>query len=435
MPRLALGESNNMKRLFAILGILAIGFALGGVVSQAFPAARTLLEATGLFDFGKPQERESESSGTASATKGVPDHGEERVVRMTPEQISADEIDVTSVGEGSLVRKLIVPGTVVPNADRIARVPAKVVGTVAQLRKRLGDLVTEGDEVALIDSREVADARSEYLTALVNFDLQKTMFERAQQLWNQKISAEQQYLQARATFAQAQLRFDLARQKLSALDLDANELADAAKKDAVSPGALNLRQYRIRSPVSGRVVERRVDQGMAVGQEGNPSDLYTVADLSSVWVELAVPAPDLETIKQGQRVVISSGNNGNKGEGRIMFVSPLLNQETRSARVIAEIDNRSLIWRPGLFVTADIVIGEERVDLRIPRVALQTINGRSVAFVRTPEGFQKRDLKIGMVDEEFVEVTDGLAPREHIAVSNTFLIKAELGKTETSHDD
>ena len=88
-----------------------------------------------------------------------------------------------------------------------------------------------------------------------------------------------------------------------------------------------------------------------------------------------------------------------------------------------------------MFVTAEIVIGEEFVDLRIPRVALQTINGKQVAFVRTPEGFQKRDLKIGMTDEEFVEVTDGLAPREHIAISNTFLIKAELGRTEASHDD
>jgi cobalt-zinc-cadmium efflux system membrane fusion protein len=294
-----LDESNNMKRLFAILGILAIGIALGAVMSQAFPAARAVLEATGLLDLARPHQREAEPVGTASASKGAADHAEDGLVRMTPERISADEIDVTPVGEGSLARKLIVPGTVVPNADRIARVPVKVVGTVAQLRKRLGDLVIEGEVVALIDSREVADARSEYLTALVNFDLQKTMFERAQQLWNQKISAEQQYLQARATFAQAQLRFDLARQKLSALDLDASELADAAKKDAVSPGALNLRQYQIRSPVSGRVVERRVDQGMAVGQEGNPSDLYTVADLSSVWVELAVPAPDLDAIKQG----------------------------------------------------------------------------------------------------------------------------------------
>jgi cobalt-zinc-cadmium efflux system membrane fusion protein len=430
-----LDESNNMKRLFAILGILAIGIALGAVMSQAFPAARAVLEATGLLDLARPHQREAEPVGTASASKGAADHAEDGLVRMTPERISADEIDVTPVGEGSPARKLIVPGTVVPNADRIARVPVKVVGTVAQLRKRLGDLVTEGEVVALIDSREVADARSEYLTALVNFDLQKTMFERAQQLWNQKISAEQQYLQARATFAQAQLRFDLARQKLSALDLDASELADAAKKDAVSPGALNLRQYQIRSPVSGRVVERRVDQGMAVGQEGNPSDLYTVADLSSVWVELAVPAPDLDAIKQGRRVVISSGNNGNKEEGRIMFVSPLLNQETRSARVIAEIDNKSLIWRPGLFVTAEILIGEERVDLRIPRVALQTINGKKVAFVRTPEGFQKRDLKIGIVDEEFVEVTNGLVPHERIAISNTFLIKAELGKAEAGHDE
>src|SRR5262245_29079167 len=108
--RLDLDESNNMKRLFAILGILAIGIALGGVVSQAFPAASAVLEGTGLFDLGSAHEREAEPVGTASAAKGPADHAEEGLVRMSPERISADEIDVTPVGAGSLARKLIVPG-------------------------------------------------------------------------------------------------------------------------------------------------------------------------------------------------------------------------------------------------------------------------------------------------------------------------------------
>jgi membrane fusion protein, heavy metal efflux system len=253
-------------------------------------------------------------------------------------------------------------------------------------------------------------------------------------LWDKRVSAEQQYLQARATFAQAQLRFDLARQKLSSLNLDANELANAAKKDASSPGTLNLRQYEVPSPISGRVVERKVDQGMEVGQEGDPSDLYTVADLSSVWVELAVLTADLDLIKEGQRVLIISGGDSSKqGEGRIVFVSPLLNQETRSARVIAEVANETLSWRPGSFVTAEIVIEEEPVEVRVSRMALQSIGGEQVAFVRTPEGFQRRNLKIGKADDQAVEVVAGLSPNEQIAVSNTFLLKAELGKTATQY--
>jgi membrane fusion protein, heavy metal efflux system len=176
---------------------------------------------------------------------------------------------------------------VTPNSDKVARVPVRVVGTVARLDKRLGDVVKHGEIVAVLGSREVADAKSEYLTASVDLELQKTMFERIESLWNRQVATEQQYLNSRATFRQVQLRLDLARQKLAALGLDVNELADAARRDAANPGALNLRQYEIRAPIGGQVVERKVDQGASVGQEGDPSELYTIADLSSVWVELA----------------------------------------------------------------------------------------------------------------------------------------------------
>jgi membrane fusion protein, heavy metal efflux system len=270
-------------------------------------------------------------------------------------------------------------------------VPVRVVGTLARLDKRLGDLVKQGEVVAILGSREVADAKSEYLTASVDFELQKTMFERIESLWNRKVASEQQYLNARATFRQAQLRFDLARQKLSALGVDANEVAEAPTRDAANPGALNLRQYEIRASISGQVVERKVDQGASVGQEGDPSEHYTIADLSSVWVELAVPTADLEAVEVGQRVLISGADKSKRGdEGRITFVGPLLNQETRSARVIAEIDNKPLRWRPGSFVTAEIMIEEHQVQLQLPRAALQTMEGKRVAFVRTPEGFASR---------------------------------------------
>jgi cobalt-zinc-cadmium efflux system membrane fusion protein len=170
-----------------------------------------------------------------------------------------------------------------------------------------------------------------------------------------------------------------------------------------------------------------VDQGTSVGKEGEPSALYTVADLSSVWLELAVPTADLDQIKEGQRVLITSG--GKRGEGRIIFVSPLLNQETRSARVIAEVDNKTLSWRPGSFVTAEVVIGAEPAEVVVPRDSLEVMDGEQVAFVRTAEGFQRRNLKIGRTDDQAVEVVAGLSPNDRIATSNTFLLKAELGKT------
>jgi cobalt-zinc-cadmium efflux system membrane fusion protein len=356
---------------------------------------------------------------------------------MPPERIEAQEIEVTLVEKSVLARRLTVPGTITLNMDVVARVPARVVGTVMQMRKRLGDPVAQGEVVAILDSREVADAKSEYLTASGSFDLQQKMVEGVQLLRGQRIATEQQYLQARATFLEAELKLDLARSKLSAFNLDPAEVAKTVKQEsAAAPGVSSLRSYEIRSLISGRVIERKVDVGSLVGNQGDPSDLYTVADLSSVWVELAVPTADLGVIKEDQRVLIASGGeNGKLGEGRIIFISPLVNPDTRSARVIAKIDNKALIWRPGSVATAGIVIKEEPVDVRVPRAALQTIGGESAVFVRTSDGFQKRAVKIGRSDEEAVEITSGLSAGEEIAVKNTFLLKAELGKGEAEQGD
>jgi cobalt-zinc-cadmium efflux system membrane fusion protein len=425
-------------RVAVILTAIGFGITVGGFVPQVSQPIRNALLMAGL----RAEEQTASLASSKASTSNAGDLGRlqsgsepQRLngfVKMSAAQVEAASIEVAPLGKGELTRKLVVPGTVTPNGDKIARVPVRVVGTVARLDKRLGDVVKQGEVVAVLGSREVADAKSVYLTTSVDFELQKTMFERIESLWNRQVASEQQYLNARATFRQAQLRFDLARQKLFALGVDANEVAEAATRDAANPGALNLRQYEIRAPIGGQVVERKVDQGASVGQEGDPSELYTIADLSSVWLELAVPTADLEAVEVGQRVLISSGDKRKRGEGRIMFVGPLLNQETRSARVIAEIDNKQQSWRPGSFVTAEIVIEEHQVQLQLPRAALQTMEGKRVAFVRTPEGFASREIKIGKANDEAVEITAGLSIGEQIAVSNTFLLKAELGKAEAA---
>ena len=414
-----------MKRILTVLAALAIAVALGRVVLQLLPTAPTQAEQTAAKD-----------ESTPSGSKGEAGKPPEGLINMPPERIEAQEIEVASVGKGTLARVLTVPGTITLDPGRVARVPARVVGTVTQMRKRLGDPVTQGEVVAVLDSREVADAKSEYLTASVAFDLKKTLLERVQKLWEKRFAPEQQYLQGRETFQQAELRLDLARQKLTALNLDPAEVVKAAKQEsATASGGSTLREYQIRSLIAGRVVERKVDVGSLVGSQGDPADLYTIADLSEVWLELAVPIADLDIIAEGQAVAIASLIGGKRGEGRIIFISPLVDPNTRSARVTAAIDNKTLIWRPGAVVTADVAVKEEPVELCVPRAALQTMDGESVVFVRTQGGFERRDVTVGRSDENTVEITSGLSAGEQIAVKNTFLLKAELGKGEAREGD
>jgi len=244
-------------------------------------------------------------------------------------------------------------------------------------------------------------------------------------LWDKKISTEQQFLRSRNQAANAKMRYDIARQKLFALSLTAEEIAGLPIEPETS-----LRRQEVRAPIAGRIVERKVELGVAVGRDQLETELFVVADLERVWVELAVSPRDLPLIKEGQSVSVTSRGVSGRAEGKIVFISPMLDKETRSARVVVEIANNDGIWRPGSFVTAAIAFEEQAASVVVPTAAIQTIGSEQVAFVRTQKGFAKRPVILGQSDDSVVEVVSGLRPGEIIAVSNTFPLKAELLKAQ-----
>lgn len=424
--------------LLASAGVPAFAFTFAaGPGGDAPPGKSQQGEAAHADGDGHDHGKPAAGTGGGGHAHGEHEHSEaeEGHVKMTPEQVETQDIRVAKAEGGTLSRHILVPGTITPDTDRIARVPARVVGTVAEMRKRLGDTVKKGEVVAVLDSREVADAKSEYLTASVKAELEKTNFDRQQALWDKRISAESAFLNAKAVYSEATLRQDLARQKLSALGLNATEVAKLAKQDEKSTDTSTLRQYELRSPLSGRIVERKVDVGTAVGKEGDPSDVYTVADLSTVWIELSVPTSELAKVKEGANVAVTPSREGGEREtqGKVIFVSPLLNADTRAARVVVALPNKDMTWRPGTYVTAEVEISRDDVPVLVPKSALQTVEGKRVVFVRTDEGFEKREIGLGRSDDDAFEVVADLKPGEEIAVANTFLIKAELGKSEADH--
>jgi len=342
---------------------------------------------------------------------------------LTQEQITTAGVELTTVGEGTLARRITVPGTVVPHADRIARVSVRLSATVAELRKKIGDPVAKDEILAILESREVADAKSEYLAARLTDELQQDLFQRDKMLWDKRVSNEQQFLRSRNAAAQTRMKLDIARQKLLALGIAQQEIATLPEEPEGS-----LRRQAIRSPIAGRVVERKVDLGTAVGRDNLETELFVIVDLDQVWVELAISPGDLPAIKEGQPVSISARAVTDKVDGKIVFISPLLDKETRSARVVAEIANGEGVWRPGSFVTAAIAVEEQAVPLVIPASAVQTIDNEKLVFVRTPEGFERRQVGLGRNDDRFVEVVTGLRSGEVIAGSNTFPLKAQLMK-------
>jgi membrane fusion protein, heavy metal efflux system len=409
----------------ARLAFVGVGFAVGIAVASLVPGVQqSVRKLAGLaFEPGGVKSRDIalQSRGEGS---NAPDDDKQAVVSLTDEQLTEAHIDLAEVESGILARRIIVPGTIIPVADRIARIAVKLSGTVAELRKNIGDPVMKGEVLAILESREVADAKSEYLAARLTNELQQTLFKRDKMMWEGRASTEQQFLRSQNLTAQTEMKFNISRQKLFALGLSESEIAALPNE----PEAL-LRRQEVRAPMAGRVVERKVDLGMAVGRDNLETELFVIIDLDRVWVELAVSPTDLPAVREGQPMSIAARGIVEKADGKVVFITPVVDKESRSARVVAEIANESGVWRPGSFVTAAVATSEQPVSVAVPTNAIQTIGTGKAVFVRTAEGFEKRVVVTGRSDDRLAEVLTGLKAGETIAVTNTFLLKAEFLKS------
>ena len=370
-----------------------------------------------------------------ASTMGEKGHGEEHAhgegenenpLKLSEEQIAAAGIKVAAAQDGSIGRLVTAPGTIAADTDRLVQVTAKIAGTIADLKVRLGDQVTAGQVLATIESREIAEAKSEFLAAARAEELARITLQRESTLWQKRVTAEQDFIKARADAEEARIKLELARQKLSALGLGDQEIAALSKGRAELAA---LRRREVRAPINGRIIEQQAVLGAPVGPD---TKLFTVADLATVWVEMVMPTGDLPSIKEGQTVSIT-GAGGERGEAKIIFISPVIDPETRSARAVARLANPDQTWRPGSFVTASIAADAQKVNLLVPREALQTIGNEQVVFVRTPDGFEKRDVVLGRGNEQVIEIVFGLDPGEQIAIANSFMLKAQLAKGEAEH--
>jgi cobalt-zinc-cadmium efflux system membrane fusion protein len=349
----------------------------------------------------------------------------EGLVKLSAAQMRAAGIETAPVANGTLLKEIIVPARITINADRQSKIVPRLPGVVVKVGKRLGEVVAEGEVLAVLESREMADGKAEYLAARRAEELAKSVLDRQQLLWKDKIIAERELIASRHAHQSAEIKLDLAHQRLHTMGLSEAEI-DALPSSA---DETRFRFYEIRSPIGGRVTARNLLLGQVVTID---KEIFTVAELSTVWIEMAVAPSDLTLAKEGQEVRVHSG--AREASGKVVALSPVIDPDTRSAKAIAEIGNASGEWNLGDFVEARLMAGELAVNLMVPRGAVQTIKGARVVFVSITGGFVARPVTIGREDARNVEILSGLEFGEPVAVKNAFTLKAELGRAEAEHE-
>ncbi|MCH8617893.1 efflux RND transporter periplasmic adaptor subunit [Undibacterium sp. TS12] len=369
-------------------------------------------------------------SGTATAKahdaseeikEGGHHAGEEGVIVMNARQIETAGITIAKAESATMGNIVQLPGEVRFNEDLTAHIVPRTPGVAESVSADLGQSVKKGQVMAVISSASLADLRSASLAAQKRLGLAQTSYQREKKLWENKISAEQDYLQAQTALREAEIEAQSARSKLQALGADGVNDAD---------GALN--RYVLRAPFNGVVVEKHIAQGEAVKEDAN---VFLLSDLSSVWVEMVVTPRDLESLRIGKTVKITSTATGSTATGKLSYVGSLLGEQTRTAKARVVIANPDLAWRPGLFVNAAMVRGEKNVPVAVASDAVQTVDGKTVVFVKVDKGFRAQTVRTGISSDKLVEIVDGLQAGTPYAASGSFVVKAEQGKGSAGHED
>lgn len=356
----------------------------------------------------------------APAAQEIPEHARETpgLVEMTPQQVQSAGILIAQAASASIDTAVTLPGEVRFNDDRTAHIVPRLAGVVESVSASLGQEVRKGQPLAVIASPELAELRSTALAADKRLGLARVTYEREKKLWEDKISAQQDYLQAEQAYREAQIAAQSARSKLTALGAE-----------PVS-GAVN--RYVLRAPFDGVIVEKHLAQGEAVKEDAN---VFLVSDLSTVWAEIVVTAGDLETVRVGQPVTIQSVAGSASVTGKVSYVGSLLGEQTRTATARVVIDNPGRAWRPGLFVNVAVARGSKDAAVTVAAEAVQTIDGKTVVFTIAPQGFQAQPVTPGASDGKRIEILDGLATGTRYVAAGSFVVKAQQGKGSAEHED
>lgn len=363
-------------------------------------------------------------SGTVDADDDH-DHEHEEFVALTQEQRDNAGIQIETARPGFLQNSVQTHGKIVLNSNHVAHVIPKLSGIVRQVTKNNGDEVEEGETLIVLESREIADAKSAYLGAVKRQIIALQLLDMERELKDKNMTSAQDYQAALKESGNAETEMELARQKLHALGLSSDDVVTLESDDPSQ-----MRFYTIKSPLSGTVLKRHATLGEQLSPD---SEAFIIADLDHLWVEIYVYSQDIAKVKKGATINLKA-LDGQEATAQIISVNPVIDEDTRKSTAVAILDNTDREWNPGSYVSIAIDAGKEPATLIIGKDSVQNIEGEDCVFVEAENGFEIRPVQTGRCDGKRTEILSGISKGERVASTNTFLLKADHLKNEAEHE-
>ena len=378
-----------------------------------------IVVALGVIACGGKGDSGGEKGDTATGKAGEAEHAEGKdsadVVVLDSAAVRLGGIQVGEAGSVTTTN-LTVTGTITYDANRVSHIGARTDGRVVEVRADLGMRVRRGQALLHLESPQVGQIRAEEREAEALVRIARENFAREQRLEQQGISSRKELLEAEAELRRAEASLQSAEAQLQVL----------------GAGHGTGGHFDIASPFAGVVVARDV----SLGEMATPGDtLFTLADLSEVWIELDIFERDLARVRVGQEVVVTTTAYASRTFlGRIVYIGDILDPSKRTVRARVEIPNADGALKPGMFATANIQVGAGGPALVVvPQDAVQEVEQKQVVFVpgdRMGE-FRAVPVEVGeTLDGGRVVIRSGLQSGARIVVAGAFALRSELAKGE-----
>jgi cobalt-zinc-cadmium efflux system membrane fusion protein len=350
-------------------------------------------------------------------------HEETAVVHLSQEAQKVSGIEVMAAALEPFSAPIEATAAIELNGDRVAKISARTSGRLVKIAASQGDAVKAGQALAWFDSPELGQAWAEFAKAKGRAELARKSLQREETLFQKKVSPEKDVIKAKQDLSEAEADLAYANEKFHLLGIDINKF-DNRHEGEQHP------MIAIASPINGSVIERTATQGEVVSPD---KTLFTVAELSALWVVIDIYEKDLGRVKSGTAVKVKTTAYPDRNfRGLISYIGDVLDDKTRTVKARVVVENAGRLLKPGMFATVLIEAtgGTERL-ITVPEEAVFLDGSKNYVFIQTaPEKFEMREVAVGRTLGKRLEVIRGLTQGEPVAVKGAFILKSELKKGE-----
>jgi membrane fusion protein, heavy metal efflux system len=324
---------------------------------------------------------------------------------------------------------LSIPAHLAPNQDREAIVGSLVQGRVNCVLVNAGDRVSKGQQLMLLEGLEIGEIKAAFIKAKAHLRYAEATAKRQRVLNEQNIGSDKALLEAEAELQNARAGFTAEDRKIHSVGLTDKDVERFVEDNGDSASSHIGGLLPIRAPLSGVVAERNVVQGQLVDATTNA---FRIIDTDVLWADGQLHERDFDAkVTGGPATLTVTALPGREFKGNIVFVSPMVDAQTRTVTVRAAIPNAAKMLKPNMFGQMQIPTARDTVAILVPAEALVTIGNSDIVFVQTSDStFEKRSIVVGATHSLAVEVKNGLKEHERIVVQGSFYLKSELLKAQ-----